>query len=326
MPSPNATFTEMVSTTLRHTEYNLNDNVSKHNALARRLKSKGKIKRVSGGYSIQIPLEYAENGTYQRFSGYDTLNINASDVITSAEYQWSQVAVHVTASSREIMMNSSKEAMINLVKSRVDNAMHTAQNNFSVDLYSTGALTNQINGLGALVTADGTGTVGGIVSGTYTFWKNKFQENLGSNAPTGTTALPTNIIDGMNKLWLQTVRGTDKPDLIVMTHDFYVGYEASLQQYMRYTSADMADAGFTSLKFKTSDVIFDDNSNFSTTGEVGYFLNTNYLYLVEHPDARWTQDEDKIPINQAAVVIPIYWMGQLVCSNRALQGRLIDAA
>lgn len=63
MPSPNATFTEMVSTTLRHTDYNLNDNVSKHNALARRLKSKGKIKRVSGGYSIQIPLEYAENGT-----------------------------------------------------------------------------------------------------------------------------------------------------------------------------------------------------------------------------------------------------------------------
>lgn len=326
MPSPNAVFTEMVTTTLRHTKYNLNDNVSKHNALARRLKQKGKFKTAPGGYSIQVPLEYAENGTYQRYSGYDTLNVNASDVMTSAEFPWAQVAVHVTASGREIAMNSGKEAMLNLVESRVTNAMHTAQNNFSIDLYSTGALTNQINGLGALITADGTGTVGGIVSGTYTFWKNQFQEVPGTDSFTATTELPTNIVSGMNKLWLKTVRGTDKPDLIVFTHDFYVAYEGSLQQFQRYASSDMASAGFESLKFKSADVIFDDNSNFSTTGQTGFFLNTNNLYLIEHPSARWTQDEDKIPINQNAVVIPIYWMGQLVVANRALQGRLIDAA
>lgn len=247
-------------------------------------------------------------------------------MLSAAEYPWAQVAIHVTASGRELRMNSGKEAMINLVKSRITNAMRTAANNFSIDLYSTGALTNQINGLGALITTDGTGTVGGIVSGTYTFWKNQFQEVIGSNAPTGTTELPTNIISAMNKLWLKTVRGADKTDLIVLTHDFYVGYEASLQQYQRYASSDMAAAGFESLKYKTADVIFDDNTNFSTTGEIGYFLNTDYLFLVEHPDARWSQDEDKVPINQDAVVVPIYWMGQLVCSNRALQGRLLDAS
>lgn len=47
---------------------------------------------------------------------------------------------------------------------------------------------------------------------------------------------------------------------------------------------------------------------------------------MEHPEARWSQDEKKVPINQDAEVVPIYWMGQLVCSNRKLQGRLLDAA
>lgn len=247
-------------------------------------------------------------------------------MISAAEFPWAQVAIHVTASGRELRMNSGKEAMINLVKARITNAMRTAANNFSIDLYSTGSLTNQINGLGAIITADGTGTVGGINSSTFSFWANQYQEIAGTNAYTGTTELPTNIVSGMNKLWLKQTRGTDKPDLIVLTHDFYVGYESSLQQYQRFASADSAAAGFESLKFKTADVIFDDNSNFSTTGETGYFLNTDYLFLVEHPEARWSQDDAKVPVNQDAEVVPIYWMGQLICSNRKLQGRLIDAA
>ena len=87
----------------------------------------------------------------------------------------------------------------------------------------------------------------------------------------------------------------------------------------------MAKAGFNSLKFKNADVIFDDNTNFSTTAEKAYFLNTDYLYLVQHPDAQWTMDEEKKPINQDAIVIPLYWMGNMVCTNRSLQGVLFDA-
>ena len=326
MPAPNSVFTELVTTTFRHHSGELHDNVSKHNALLRRLKDKGQIKTVSGGSSIVQELDYAENATYMRYSGYDTLNVNASEVMSAAEYPWAQAAVHVTASGRELRMNSGKEAIIKYTSARIKNAMRTAANQFSIDLYSTGALSNQINGLGALITADGTGTVGGINATNFTFWKNKFQEVPGTNAFTGTTNLPTNIVNGMNSLWLQTVRGTDKPDLLVFTQDFYVGYESSLQQYQRFASPDKAAAGFESLKFKSADVIFDDNTNFSTTGETGYYLNTDYLFLVEHPDARWSKDDEKTPINQDAIVIPMLWMGQLVCSNRALQGRLIDAA
>jgi hypothetical protein len=295
--------------------------LSKNNALYSRLKKRGKIKKISGGYEIVRPLDYAENATYQRYSGYDTLNIQASDVLSAAKYDWVQAAINVTASGRELRMNSGSEQLIDLAEARVKNAMRTAANNMSVDLYSSGALANQMGGLALIIQNAGTGTVGGINSSTYTFWKNKFREAAGTN-----TISKSTIKGEMNALWLDLVRGTDKSDLIVSTHDFFAMYWESLQDLQRYAAADEATAGFRSLKYVTADVIFDSNDNFSTTGEKMYFLNTDYLELIVHRDADWAVQEDKMSINQDAVVIPIFWQGQLVCSNRALQGVLIDAA
>ena len=72
-------------------------------------------------------------------------------------------------------------------------------------------------------------------------------------------------------------------------------------------------------------MIFDSNSNFSTSAERMYYLNTDYLEMVVHSEANWTRFDEKMSVNQDAVVIPLLWMGQLVCSNRSLQGILIDA-
>ena len=321
MPSPNSVFTEMVTTTLRNHAKTVVDNVSKHNALLSRMKDRGNIKTKSGGYEIVLPVEYSENNTYQRYSGYDTLNISASDVLTAAKYDWAQIAINVTASGRELKMNNGPEQMIDLVKARIKNATNTAANNMSIDLYSDGALTNQVGGLGLIIQNNGQGTVGGINSATYTFWRNKFREMAG----TGTWSSST-IQSEMNGIWLSLNRGADKPDLIVASHDIYSAYEASLQAQQRWSSSDKAAAGFDSLKYKSADIIFDDNTNFGTTAEKAYFLNTKYLYLIQHSEAQWTQDDEKAPINQDAVVIPMYWMGNLVCSNRGLQGVLIDAA
>ncbi len=327
MATPSSTFTEMVSTTLRNSATDVADNVSKHNALLNIMKKKSKIISLDGGYEIQIPLEYAENATYQRYGGYDTLNTNASDVVTSAKYDWAQVALHVVSSGRELRQNAGKNAMINLVKTKKANALKTAANNFSVDVYSDGSLSNQIGGLANIIQTNGQGTVGGINSTTWTFWRNKFREATGTNtAASPSAANAAQFKADMGALWLTLNRGADKPDLIVFSHDFYVLYETGEQQLQRYMDADLAQSGFVGLKYKTANVIFDDNTNFSTTQERGYFLNTDYLYINQHREAQWTQDDSKRPVNQDAVVIPFYWMGNMVCSNRSLQGVIFDAA
>jgi hypothetical protein len=326
MASPSAVFTEMVTTTDRNWTTDITDNVSKHNALLRRLKSKGKIKTESGGYEIAVQLEYAENSTYQRYSGYDTLNTSASDVLTTAKFDWQQVSLHVTASGREVRMNlGNRQKMVDLVKARKSNALKTAANGFATDIYSDGSLTNQIGGLANLIQTNGQGTVGGIDSATWTFWRNKFLEATGTNlALTPNAANAQSMKSDMNKLWMQLNRGADKPDLIVLSQDFYSLYETGEQQLQRYMDADMAQSGFIGLKYKTADVIFDDNTNFSTTAEKAYFLNTDYIYIVQHSEAKWTTDDEKRPTNQDAILVPIYWMGNAVVSNRSLQGVLID--
>ncbi len=317
MAGPSATFTEIVTTTHRNHPSRISDNVSKHNALYGRLSKKGNIKLLSGGYEIVEPLDYTENQTFQRYSGYDVLNISASDVLSAAKYEWVQSAVHVTASGREMRMNNSREAIINLVAARIKNADRTAANNMSVDLYSDGLLSNQMGGAAHIVSNAGTGTVGGIDSSAFPFWQNQVQEFEG-------TPSESTIKGQMNALWLKCVRGGDKPDLIVSSNDWYSFYWASLQDLQRYGDADSAGAGFSALKYVDADVIFDSNSNFSTTAETMYFFNTDYMKLVSHTDANWSTLSKKVSTNQDAEVIPIIWQGNLCCSNRSLQGKLVN--
>ena len=319
MPSPNTVFTELVSTTFRKHAKEIKDNVSKNNALLRRIYDKGNVRREDGGLTIVAPLDYAENNTYQRYSGYDVLNIGASDVISAAEYQWRQIAINVVASGLELRTNSGDTRIINLVKARLKNAIRTFKNNFSADIYSDGTLANQVNGLQALVADAGTGTVGGIDSSTWTFWKNKVQSAAAPIQGGGAiTPGSTTMESLMLPLWLALTRGDDQPDLIVMDNNYFTFFEQSQTSIKRYTDSTKADAGFVALKYKGADVIFDGGSGIPTNH--AYFLNTDYLELVVHKDADMTVMDEMKPYNQDAAVVPVLWMGNLVCSNRSLQG------
>ena len=321
MPTPSSTFTELVATTWRNHAKDVKDNVSNNNALYKRLAEKGQTRKEDGGLTIAQPLDYNANGTYQRYSGYDILNIQQSDVITAAEYQWRQIALNVVASGLELRTNSGSNAIVKLAKARIKNAMRTFKNNFSYDLYSDGTLPNQIGGLQALVADAGTGTVGGIDSGTWSFWQNAVQsaaaplQGGGAITPSATT-----IESLMLPLWLNQVRGDDKPDLIVSSNDYFTFYEQSQVSIKRYTGSDTASGGFVSLKYKNADVIFDGGSGIPSAHM--YFLNTDYIEMVVHRDADLSVQEDMKPYNQDATVIPVLWMGNMVCSNRRLQGVL----
>jgi hypothetical protein len=320
MPSPNATFTELVTTTFRKHRSKLYDNVTKHNALLRYLKKGGRMETEDGGLTLVYPLEYDENVTYQRYSGFDTLNTAQSDVFTAAEYQWKQIALNVVSSGRELRINSGDSQIIKLAKSRLTNAMNTFQNQFTVDLYSSGSLTNQIGGLQHLVSDDGTGTVGGIVAGTYTFWKNTFQS---AAAPLqgggGVTVSDTTIEnDMMLPLYMRLTRGNDSPNVGIFSDDYYRFFEKSQVSFKQYVNTSDADAGMQNLKYKGMTCFFEGNSIIPAAH--AYFLNTNYIKLVAHSAANLTVQDQMTPYNQDGVIVPILWMGNMICSNRALQG------
>lgn len=316
MASPN--LTELVTTTLRNRRQKLSDNVSNHNALLRKLNQKGNKQLEDGGRELVEELEYAESSNFQYFTGYESFNINAQDVMTSATYDWKQAACAVTISGQERRMNNGKHATIKLLDKRIKNAEKTMMNNISTGIYSdgTGSSGKQIGGLASLIGDDpATGTVGGIDRATYTFWQNKEYDFSDETV----TASASTIQSAMNTAWLRVVRGMDKPDMIVFGTTYYSYFWNSLQTIQRITSEKNAGSGFETLTYYgpggSAEVFHDD----AISATKGYFLNTDYLFFRVHRDADFEPLSNRESINQDALVVPMIWMGNLTCSNSSLQ-------
>lgn len=325
LQNPSSTMTEIVTTTLRNRTGKLADNVSKNNALLFRLRKKGKIKTVSGGRTIVQELEYAENGTYKRYSGYEALNISPSDVFTGAEYNYAQAACAVSISGLEMIQNSGEDAIIDLLEARISNAEKTLTNNVALDCYSDGTADGgrQIGGLQLLVTSNpSTGVVGGIDASTTVgaFWRNIAFSALTNG---GAAASAANIQSYMNRVYVQLVRGTDRPDLIVADNNYWRLYFESLQAIQRLRNNDLADAGFDNIQYMSSDVVLDGGFGGGTPTNSMYFLNTDYIYFRPHTDRNFAPlGDDRFAVNQDAMVKLIGFAGNVTTSNRRLQGLL----
>lgn len=325
MVSPNTSFTELTTSTMRNRTKDVVDVVSKHNALYKRLMDKKRVTLLGGGSEIVRSIDFAENGTFQWYSAYDTLAVQPSEVFTTCNYAWKQAALHVTENGPTIRANSGKEAMFNLVKGRVSNALRTFGNNMSLAMYSDGTTPNAINGLQLLAADAGTGTVGGINSTTYTWWKNVVQsaaaplQGGGAITPSATT-----IEDLMLPLYIELSRGSDKPDVIVSSNDYYTFYERSLTPQRRYTSDEKtANGGFRGLEYKDATIYHDGGTKGGGIPNAHmYFLNTDFLEVVVQKDANMTRMDDKMSINQDAVAIPFLWQGAFLTTNRAFLGVL----
>lgn len=319
--SPN--LSEIVTTTLRNRSPQLADNMLKNNALLARMKQKGTAKPASGGRTLVQPLEYAENGTYQRYSGYEALNIQPSDILTGAEFDWKQAAVAVTWSGLEIrIQNAGKEQIIDLLDSRITNAEKTMMNNLSADMYSNGTASGgkQIGGLQLLVADDPTsGTVGGIDRSAFTFWRN-FAYSGASDG--GAAVSATNIQKYMNKVWMGTKRQNDEIDFIVADNNYFEFYWESLQAIQRITSVSEGSAGYDRLKYKGADVVLDGAIGGACPSNKMYFLNTSYIYYRPHSQTNMVPLEDVQSINQDANVRLIVWAGNMTLGNAQLQGVL----
>jgi hypothetical protein len=341
MAFPN--LSEIVTTTLRNRTGELADNMSRNNAALLRLSRRGNMKTFSGGRTIVQELNYADNQTFQWYSGYQSLNIAPSQVFSAAEYPIRQAAVAVSISGLEELQNSGEEAIIDLLESRIMNAEDTFMNGLSQGVYGDGSVTNSVGGLQLLVaTSPTTGVVGGIDRSVWTFWQNQ----TWSAATNGSTVLGSaSVLQQMDALWVQLVRGRDYPDLIVADNVTYRYYLNALQAIQRIgpesQPADLAEFGFTTLKYLQADVVLDGGfqgfssdplpAQTSTSGTaVGgmpstqmYFLNTKYLFWRPHARRNMVPlDPDRFSVNQDAMIRLIGWAGNMTISNAFLQGVL----
>lgn len=342
MAFANSAVTDIIATTIQSRSGELADNVTNNNALLKRLKTKGNVRPFSGGNVILEEVMYndANTANVNSYSGFEQLNISPNSPISAAQFSITQYAAAVTMSGLEMLQNSGKEQIIDLLEGRIKIAEAQLMNRISNDLYAdgTGNAGKNLTGLAAaLADAPSTGTYGGINRANFTFWQNKSYSGVTNGGAAVTSA---NIQQYMTALAIQLVRGTDKADLIVADNNYFQLYVNSLQAIQRVQSdgGGEAGAGFSSIKFygggQSADVVLDgglytggDLSDSTWSGASAnhmFFLNTNYIFFRPHKDRNFVPiGGERQSVNQDAIVKLIGWAGNLTSSGPQFNGVLV---
>ena len=323
MAFANSAITDIIATTIQSRSGVLADNLTENNAVLSRLNSKGNVRPFSGGNVILEEIMYNDPATNNAnsYSGYEVLNITPDSPISAAQFSITQYADSVTMSGLEMLQNSSKEAIIDLLDGRMQVSEARLLNRISTDLYGdgTGNGGKNITGLAAAIaTSPSSGTYGGINRANWTFWRN--QATTGANS----AAL---IQAAMTTAAIKSVRGNDKVDLIIAVNTLYSRYVESLQAIQRIAGVDEGAAGFASLKFygggMSADVVLGGGIGAQETATYMYMLNTNYIFFRPHKERNFVPiGGERQSINQDAIVKLYGWAGNLTCSNASQQGIL----
>jgi hypothetical protein len=326
MAFPNSAISDIIATTIQSRTGQIADNVTKNNALLARLKQRGNVKPFSGGNVILQELSFAENANAGYYSGYETLPVAASDVISAAQYDIKQAACPVTISGLEQLQNAGKEQIIDLLEARMTVAESTMANLIAGGVYSdgTGSGGKQITGLNAQVAVDPTtGTVGGIDRATWNFWRNKIFK---ATTTGGAATTASNIQSYMNQLWASLVRGQDRPDLIIMDNAYWGFFMNSLQAIQRFTGDTDAKLGFVSVKYMDADVVLDGGIGGFCPAKTMFMLNTKYIFLRPHSQRNMVplSPGQRYSVNQDAAVQILAWAGNLTAGGLQFQGRLFE--
>lgn len=277
------------------------------NAALREMERQGVIQRVSLGPTIEAPLDYRANpDTAVLASDQDEASLVKTEIMTSASYAVAQISVPVVWTKGDDAKNPTENQKVTLVKQLLENGINSHDDLIEQLIFTTStAGGDEFNGLSDLVTAAGTGVVGGIDSSIETWWKNY------GDSYTDATDIEATFTTCFNK----ASKGSGAvlaPKFMISGVTPHSTYEAGLQTLQRFVDTDEADAGFKVLAFKNARYVFSQYG-----GTKVYFLNPkNYNIVVSKQYFRDKGNTQELQA-QNAFRFFIYSAGQAIVNNRS---------
>lgn len=248
-----------------------------------------------GGHRIECPLEYYATETGKALaSDLETIVLAEPDPGTYAFYPWATVADGINLAKNKISDNNGKQKILDYVDFLLDNFERRIVALKSTFAWAATPAASDPNSIPSFISTVGTGTVGNIVSGTSTWWKNQFKSS-GAFATVG--------MADIRKLYNDCSKGQNSlmPDWIVTDQSGFENFEAHMSARERLNldsdGRKKQTVGYERLFYKRAEVVWDDDiSSVSTTTDGRwYFLNTKFIkYVCEK--GRWF---DRGPLLQA---------------------------
>ncbi len=270
------------------------------------LDNQGGIMRKSLGPTIEAPLDYRANPD-AGFLATDlqVVGTSVTEVITSASYSIAQLSAPIVWSKMMEVQNPTENQKIALVKSLLSNAIETHDDLLEQAFFATS--TQGFLGLLTHVTTAGTGSDGGIDSGTETWWRNQ----------QGTYVDDTDIESVMTTVWNACAKGSGamlKPKLLVSDGATQAIFEGTQQAQQRWEDNNL-NAGFKVLKFKDASYVF---SQYGTSSI--FFLNPKNITLVASKEYFRDREETQPLVNSNGFISKVYSACQFVTNNRSRLG------
>lgn len=316
-------YNELVTTTLFNQGPAIIDQIMNNLPFYYWMKENGKLKAKSGGYELRVPLYWDDNGTVKWYSGYEVLDTTPQDVITAAKYPWKQLSGSVTISGLEKRQNSGKEAMFDLVESRMENLKNSMMNVMEAGLFSdgTGSGGKQMDGLDAAIPTNvSSGIYGGINRASFSIWRPTARQS----SAFGVVRSAATIKGEYDAVITPLSRNKDKIDLILSNDTDFNYLLSATQAIQQIASSKMAEVGFDAIKYRGAEVVNCGGLGGAITSTKNFLLNSKYFELHYHKDCNFVplDPETRSPVNQDATVKLVAWMGNLVCSGQKFHGVL----
>ena len=271
-----------------------------------------------GGKEIQVILESAGN-TAEAFDKYDGLNKNPSDPFESAFYKRRYYAVPIVLSDTENWENAGPAQLFDLLKALGNNALNSLLKAINEDLLGAQAGKNMLGYQDIMADAAGA-TIGGINSGTSTFWESQRD----TTSRTFTTQTVTNIFNGITG-WNTIMRSCHiqggRIKALVTTPSIATAYRESIgsQAYGNVTLSNVKGVGGPEFpSFYGAELIADNDCK----SLASYFVNTDAVKLNVLSDVnfRKTPFTSMQPNGQLAQIAYMVAGVQLTTNNRRRSG------
>jgi hypothetical protein len=341
-PSQNTiNYDALLSTTLFNYRNTMADNIFKDSAFLAALREFGGIDKQTGGERIAMPLMYGTNKTVKSYSGYETLDTTPQDGMTTAFFDWREIAGTISISRKEERQNTGESRLLNLLQQKIRQAEMSMREELNSQLlqgtvsgteFVPGNDAKDLLPLGYFLrkdnTADpGTGGNVGNIEASNAWWRHQTAVLDSGSEDTGNAfALNVSTYAGlkvaMRRMYNHCSKGSGgSPNLIVSDQNTFETYENALDVNIRFASTKLGELGFDSVKLRGAEMIWDevipdvDNGTVALTTGTAFFLNTEFYKLIIDSETDIVTTPFVEPENQTARTAKVLFMGNAGVNN-----------
>jgi len=303
------------------------DNVTTRTSLLYAYKLMNAIDKVGGKPHLRYNI-MKELPTATGYSDLDTITPERADPVTSAVYEWKQLAAPVQVSGLDMIKTGDDgvEDLLALMIAAAETSLRESLGGSTLGIFSDAGESDvrKITGLqNILGTSTTTGTVGNISRATQTNWQHQ-SANVSS-------AFTTNGLNRFRTLYRQCTYFDESPNVIVLNGSTMDNFERDLTSSFQVNlpimgvsggNEMMIEAGFPNIRYKGALLFADDG----VPANAGYFLQLGkYIRLVVRQGRESELGDFVKAQNKDDLVAWVYFAGNQVATKLKSMGILQNA-